>query len=191
MDPQLKKRMEKLIREEIEITDYNPDWLNLFKKEASYLKKILPSAIVKRIEHFGSTAIPGISAKPVIDILVEVTSLIETKKQVVPILKSKGYEYLWRPTIGDKPPFYAWFIKRNSKGKRIHHIHMVEKDSELWDRLFFRDFLREFPKEAKKYDLLKRELSAKFKNDRVMYTKSKTKFITNLTRRAKSYYKET
>lgn len=191
MNPQLKKRVENLVREKIEITDYDPDWPNMFKKEAIYLKKILPEKIVKRIEHFGSTAIPGISAKPVIDILVEVSSLSETKKSIVPILKSKGYDYFWRPTIGDEPPFYAWFIKRNAKGKRTHHIHMVEKGSELWDRIFFRDYLRKFPKEAKKYDLLKRSLSKKFKNDRIAYTKSKTEFITNLTRKAKKYYKAT
>jgi len=188
MDKTLKKRIETLVKEKIAIVFYNTDWPRFFEEEKSNLERILPKQIIKKIEHFGSTAIPGISAKPIIDMLVEVSSLDETRKKIVPILEEKGYEYFWRPTIGNEPPYYAWFIKRNAKGKRTHHIHMVESDSELWDRLYFRDYLIEFPNKAREYSDLKEELSKKYLNDRIAYTKSKTKFILATTEEAKKYY---
>ena len=77
MDEKLKKRIEELVKEEISIVPYDPNWLSMFEDEAAFLRRELPKDLVKRIEHFGSTAIPGLSAKPIIDILVEVTSLDE------------------------------------------------------------------------------------------------------------------
>jgi GrpB-like predicted nucleotidyltransferase (UPF0157 family) len=143
-----------------------------------------------KVSSKGSSISEVLSAKPIIDILVEVSSLEETKKQIVPVLESEGYEYFWRPSFGDDvPPYYAWFIKRNSEGKRTHHIHIVEADSKLWDRLYFRDYLRQFPTEAKRYDKLKRQLSEKYPNDRVEYTKEKSDFILSVTKKAKKYYK--
>ncbi|GBD93253.1 dephospho-CoA kinase/protein folding accessory domain-containing protein [bacterium BMS3Abin05] len=189
MDDKLKERIEELVREKIAVVPYNPAWPKLFEDEAAFLRRKLPQNIVKRIEHFGSTAVPGLSAKPIIDILAEVSSLEETKKQIVPILEAEGYEYFWRPAFGDDgPPFYAWFIKRNSEGQRTHHIHMVEADSELWDRLYFRDYLLQFPTEAKCYDELKRKLSEEYPIDRVKYTEGKSGFILSVTKKAKEYY---
>ncbi|MCD4767572.1 MAG: GrpB family protein [Methanosarcinales archaeon] len=94
MDVKLNNRIEELVREEVAIVLYNPTWPKIFEDEAAFLRWKLPQNLVKRIEHFGSTAVPGLSAKPIIDILVEVTSLEETKKQIVPILEAEGYEYL-------------------------------------------------------------------------------------------------
>lgn len=191
MKDKLKKRIQELVKEQVDIVAYDPSWPKKFEEEASYLRSILPENIVKRIEHFGSTAVPGLSAKPIVDVLVEVSSLDETKKQVVPILEAKGYEYFWRPAFGDdQPPFYAWFIKRDKEGKRTHHIHMVEADSELWDRIYFRDYLRKFPVEAKRYDILKRKLSSQYPNDRVRYTKKKGEYIVSVTKKAKEYYNQ-
>ena len=186
----MKNRVEELVREEVAIVPYDPVWPKIFEEEAAFLRRKLPQNLVRRIEHFGSTAVPGLSAKPIIDILVEVSSLEDTKKQIVPILDAEGYEYFWRPAFGnDGPPYYAWFIKRNSEGKRTHHIHMVEEDSELWDRLYFRDYLRQFPTEAKRYDELKRKLSEEYSNDRVKYTEEKSDFTLSVTKKAKEYYK--
>lgn len=185
-----KQKIQKLIREEINIVPSNPGWQRLFEREKSFLEEKLPADLLGRIEHFGSTSIPGLSAKPIIDILVEVKSLEKTKKQIVPILKSKGYEYFWRPTIGDEPPYYAWFIKRNSQGKRLFHIHMVESDSDLWKRLYFRDYLKEFPAEAKRYDTLKKRLAKRFNHDRIEYTKQKSTYIIGVTDKAVAYYKK-
>jgi GrpB-like predicted nucleotidyltransferase (UPF0157 family) len=189
MDDNLRKRIEKVVKEEISIVPYDPIWPEMFKEESEFLRKKLPKKLIKRIEHFGSTAVPGLSAKPIIDILVEVTSLKKTKELIVPILESKEYEYFWRPAFGDSgPPYYAWFIKRNSKGKRTHHIHMVEADSQLWDRLYFRDYLKEFPQTAAHYTKLKIELSKKHSKDRVKYTEEKSEFIIETTKKAKKYY---
>ena len=95
---------------------------------------------------------PALAAKPVIDMLVEVTSLERTRTEVVPVLTVEGYDYFWRPTFGDDtPPWYAWFIKRDEAGVRTHHIHMVEADFPHWERLLFRDFLIEHPEVAAEY----------------------------------------
>ena len=186
MDNKLKKQIEKLASEEITIVPYNPVWPKMFKDETFFLRKRLPQNMIKRIKHFGSTAVIDLSAKLIIDILVEVTSLKETKKIIVPILESEGYEYFWRPAFGDdQAPFYAWFIKCNSEGQRTHHIHMVEADSELWDRIYFRDYLRQFPLKAKYYDKLKKSLSKKYINNRVRYIEEKSDFIFSITKRAK------
>jgi len=163
----------------------------MFDNEAEFLLCTLPGSIVLRIEHFGSTAIPGLSAKPIIDILVEVSSLEETKEQIVPLLESEGYEYFWRPPFNEtsKPEeYYAWFIKRNTRGKRTHHIHMVEADSKLWDRLYFRDYLKEFPEKTGRYQELKHSLSKKYPNNRIAYTEGKADFIVPLTEKARQYY---
>lgn len=184
----LQERIQKAVREKVNIVSYDPIWLKLYKEEEKFLKANFPE-IIRRIEHFGSTAIPGISAKPIVDMLIEVTSLKETKKFIVPVLKSLGYDYFWRPEI-DKPPMYAWFIKRNSAGKRTHHLHMVEANSKLWERLYFRDYLREHQESARQYEAIKTKLSQKFPNDREAYTKAKTEFIFSITEKAKEYYKK-
>lgn len=127
----------------------------------------------------------GLAAKPIVDMLVEVSSLEEAREVIAPILESAGYDYFWRTDVS---PAYAWFIKRDVKCARTHHIHMVEADSELWQRLRFRDYLREFPAEARRYEELKLELAAKFPNDRVAYTRGKSEFIKGAMEEALRYY---
>jgi GrpB-like predicted nucleotidyltransferase (UPF0157 family) len=139
--------------------------------------------------HCGSTAVPGLPAKPIIDMLVEVTDLDETRRVIAPLLEGQGYDYFWRPTAGDDtPPFYAWFIKRGRDGARTHHIHMVEAGFEHWDRLLFRDYLREHPETAQEYAALKLSLSERYRNDRVAYTRAKADFIGCITMLAKRHY---
>lgn len=143
------------------------------------------------MEHFGSTAVPGLAAKPIVDVLVEVTDLEATKALIVPVLESRGYEYFWRPTHGDDGlPFYAWFIKRNPRtGIRTHHIHMVESHfTEHWNRLLFRDYLIEHPKVAREYEALKVRLASESARDRIAYTRGKTEFIVRVTEQAKRFY---
>jgi GrpB-like predicted nucleotidyltransferase (UPF0157 family) len=186
----LEEHIQRVVQEEVVIVPYNPDWPRKFEEEKKHLFSCLPHEIIKRIEHFGSTAIPHASAKPIIDILVEVTSLEETKKVVVPILREQGYEYFWRPTHGDDgPPLYAWFIKRDARGIRTHHIHMVECDFEHWDRLLFRDYLIEHPHLLAEYQQLKLQSAKNFTRDRAAYTAAKTEFIVKTTLSAKEYYK--
>jgi L-amino acid N-acyltransferase YncA/GrpB-like predicted nucleotidyltransferase (UPF0157 family) len=185
----LEERIKRVTREEVVLVPYNPDWPRMFEEEKNHLFSSLPHNSIKRIEHFGSTAIPNLSAKPIIDILVEVASLEETKIIIVPILTAQGYEYFWRPTSGsDGPPFYAWFIKRDARGNRTHHIHMVEREFEHWERLYFRDYLNERPNLRKEYEQLKFHGAATFPNDRAAYTAAKTKFVVKTTLSAKEFY---
>ena len=189
MNETTEARVRRLAREDIEIVPYDPRWPDLFQREKKHLLSCLPDRVILRIEHFGSTAVPGLAAKPIIDMLAEVTDLEEVKTKVVPILEAQGYEYLWRPTLGDDtPPFYAWFIKRDPQGCRTHHIHMVERHFPHWDRLLFRDYLLEHPTVAREYERLKLALAQAHPNDRPAYTKGKTDFVLRITEQAKRHY---
>lgn len=187
----LEEKVARLVREDVAVVPYDPRWVEMFEQERLHLLSCLPADLVKRIEHFGSTAVPGLSAKPIVDILVEVTSLNETKQRIVPILEAQGYDYVWRPSWGDDtPPFYAWFIKRDKNGNRTHHIHMVERQFEHWDRLLFRDYLIEHLDVAREYADLKMRLSSAHQNDRVAYTQAKSDFIRRVTETAKWHYRK-
>ena len=185
------QRIQRVVREEVAIAPYDPDWPELFRQEKEHLLSCLPNDLIRRVEHFGSTAVPRLAAKPIVDMLVEVTDLEATNVRIAPVLESQGYDYFWRPTYGDDgPPFYAWFIKRDLEtGVRTHHIHMVEGHfAEHWDRLLFRDYLIEHPEVAKEYERLKAELASVNPHDRVTYTRGKTEFIVKITEHAKRYY---
>ncbi len=182
----IEARIRRVTQEDVAIVPYDPTWPDQFLRERAHLLSCLPNELIKRIEHFGSTAVPGLAAKPVIDILVEVTDLEATKARVVPVLESQGYEYFWRPTHGDDgPPFYAWFIKRDpATGLRTHHIHMVEGHFvEHWDRLLFRDYLVGHADVAREYESLKRHLASAYPNDRIAYTRGKSEFINQIAKR--------
>lgn len=184
----LEQRVARVLQEQIEIVPYDPAWPERFREEKAHLLACLPGDLVGRIEHFGSTAVPGLAAKPIVDMLVEVTDLGETRIRIAPVLEARGYDYFWRPTHGDDgPPFYAWFIKRDGRTRaRTHHIHMVEASfQEHWDQLLFRDYLIEHPDVARDYELLKRGLAATYTNDRVAYTNGKSAFIADVMRRVK------
>jgi GrpB-like predicted nucleotidyltransferase (UPF0157 family) len=185
----LDERIQSAVREDVGLVPYDPKWPILFEREREHLRACLPAGLIGRIEHFGSTAIPGITAKPIIDILVEVASLEETGTRIIPVLEAQGYDYFWRPTWGDDvPPWYAWFIKRDSQGRRTHHIHMVEPDFEHWERLLFRDYLIEHPDVARQYGELKVRLARAHVHDRIAYTRGKSEFIVRWTRIAKEHY---
>ncbi|HQO35258.1 MAG TPA: GrpB family protein [bacterium] len=184
----LEEKIQRVVAEDVAVVPYDPQWPELFRLEKGHLLACLPNDLITRIEHFGSTAVPGLAAKPVIDILVEVTDLDATRSRIVPILESQGYDYFWRPSLFDGPPFYAWFIKRDENGTRTHHIHMVERHFEHWDRLLFRDYLVEFPQVAREYQDLKIHLATAHPNDRVAYTRGKSEFIVSITNRAKEHY---
>jgi len=188
----LEHRVQRAVREDVEIVPYDPRWPELFRQEAEHLRSFLPAKLIRRVEHFGSTAVPGLVAKPIIDLLVEVYSLRAARLEIAPILEAQGYDYFWRPTFGDDvPPWYAFFIRRDQRGMRTHHIHMVTRRStfrEHWDRLLFRDYLIAYPETAHEYALLKTELATTYPNDRVAYTTGKSAFIQKVTTRAKKLY---
>ena len=184
----LEERIERAIREHVSIVPYDTQWPELFRREREHLRACLPAELLGRIEHFGSTAVPGLAAKPIVDILVEVADLQAAQTKIVPVLEAQGYDYFWRPTVDteDGLPFYAWFIKRDpGSGARTHHIHMIEAGfTEHWDRLLFRDYLIANPEAARAYEALKRRLAAQHAADRDAYTEAKTEFIVDVMRRA-------
>lgn len=183
----LSEKVARVVREQVDVVPYDPSWPELFEQEKRHLLSLFPSGRIVRIEHFGSTAVPGLAAKPIVDMLVEVRSLEETKAEMAPVLEALGYDYFWRPSFGDDgPPWYAWFIKRNAAGGRTHHIHMVERDFEHWERLLFRDYLIAHPETASAYQILKYRLARDHAQDRVAYTHEKTDFILDVTSRAKN-----
>jgi GrpB-like predicted nucleotidyltransferase (UPF0157 family) len=185
----LEQKIARVVREHVAVVPYDPIWPTLFQQERDHLWSCLPRDLVRRVEHFGSTAVPGLAAKPIIDMLVEVADLEATKRRIAPLLEAQGYDYFWRPSSGDStPPFYAWFIKRDETGARTHHIHMVEAHFEHWDRLLFRDYLVRHPDVARAYGELKERLAERHDRDRVAYTRAKTEFILDVTARAKHYF---
>lgn len=173
-------------REHVEIVPYDPGWPRLFEEERRYLRAILPPHLIGRIEHFGSTAVPGLAAKPIVDILVEVPSLRTVRTTLAPLLQAHGYEFFWRPSWrNENEPAYTWFIKRAADGTRSHHIHMLEPDSAEWERLSFRDYLIAHPDVAREYEALKLRVAAECGDDRLAYAKAKTAFVRRITRLAR------
>jgi GrpB-like predicted nucleotidyltransferase (UPF0157 family) len=184
-----RQKLARVLAEEVAVEPYDPAWGEAFRREADHLRSCLPAELSGRIEHFGSTAVPGLPAKPIVDMLVEVWDLGEVRRRVPPILEPQGYDYFWRPTWGDDtPPWYAWFIRRAADGRRTHHIHMVEPGFEHWERLLFRDYLIERPDLAREYAQLKLRLAREHAGDRVAYTRAKTDFIVRVTEEARRHY---
>lgn len=184
-------KLARVMAEEVAVIPYDPSWPVLFEQERQHLLSCLPADLIGRIEHFGSTAVPGLPAKPIVDMLVEVTSLDAARECMAPILEAQGYDYFWRPTWGDEtPPYYAWFIKRDENGKRTHHIHMVESQFEHWERLLFRDYLIAHPDVAQAYGNLKIRLSTQHCTDRVAYTQAKGEFVKRVTDLAQQRFRK-
>ncbi len=164
--------------EAVHLVPYDPRWPEMFSAESERLRQLLGSQFVLRFEHIGSTAIPGLSAKPIIDILIEIPSFESALIHIVPKLQQEGWEYHWRD---DRPPGHMYFVRRNSAGMRTHHVHMLTAGHPGWERVAFRDYLRAVPEEAKRYAQLKRELSAKYPEDREAYTEAKSEYIKRIT----------
>jgi GrpB-like predicted nucleotidyltransferase (UPF0157 family) len=168
--------------EDILIVPYDAAWPERFAVEAVALRAMLPPGLVTRIEHFGSTAVPRLDAKPIIDILVGVRSLAEAKSDSIGPLEAAGYSY-WRANPDPNRLFLVKGLPPN--GPRTHHLHLVEAESEMWGRLLFRDYLREHNDEAARYAVLKRDLAARFSGDREAYTHGKTDYVTAVLAQAR------
>lgn len=181
----LEEKVARVLKDRIELVPYNPVWPSRFEAEKQHLTECLPDDLLVRIEHYGSTSIPGMTAKPVVDMLVEVTNLERAREQVPPTLEAQGYDYFWKSTDGDgQPPFYVWLIKRDETGQRTHHIHMIDAKSRLWEGLVFRDYLIAHPDVAEQYLQLKQRLAREHSDDRIAYTHGKGAFIRDVLARA-------
>lgn len=168
--------------DDVELVAYDPDWPRQFAVEADRLRAVLDPALVIGIEHFGSTAVPGLIAKPIIDILIAVHSLARAKAEAIEPILSLGYVY-W----ADNPkPDRMFFVKGMPPygARRTHHVHITEPDREMWRRrLPFRDYLRAHPDEAARYAALKRDLAQRHATDREAYTDAKTDYVAAVYRR--------
>lgn len=185
------EKLARVLRDRVEIVPYDPAWPSLFEEERLHLLASLPAGLIVSIEHFGSTSVPSLPSKPVIDMLVEVRDLEEARAHIAPVLEAQGYDYFWRPTHGDDtPPWYAWFIRRDAAGTRTHHIHMIGPGPLFAghrDRLLFRDYLVIRPDLAAEYAALKQSIASAM-TDRVAYTRAKGSFIERVTAEAKRYF---
>lgn len=159
--------------DEVIIVEYDPRWQTLFAEEAARIKEALDKNIIA-IEHIGSTAVPGLAAKPIIDLMVGVHSLVDGQSAISP-LESLGYVY-WRENPDPRRMFFVKGMPPYGK-QRTHHVHIVEANGEFWQRLLFRDYLRTHREEAQRYEALKRELAARFRSDRQSYTDGKSEYI--------------
>lgn len=162
----------------IEVVPYDPVWPVLFRAERDQLRRVLASWLVGSIEHIGSTAVPGIAAKPVIDIMAAVGSL-EGSRPAIKAAASLGYCY-----FPYQPDLEHWFCKP-SAARRTHHLHLVPVGSAQWVRsIAFRDYLTEHSDVAAEYEALKRELASLFRLDREAYTDAKGPFINAVVEEA-------
>ncbi|HEY7885364.1 MAG TPA: GrpB family protein [Cellvibrionaceae bacterium] len=164
-------------RASVILEEYSPSWSSKFDDEKGHLMAIAGHWCYGGIEHVGSTAVPGMVAKPVIDIMFGVKSL-EESRPFIDVLVDNGYEY-W-PYKAD---VMHWFCKP-SDAFRTHHLHLVPFASPLWqERIIFRDILRSNERIASNYAQLKRELAALYKDEREIYTEKKWPFIQKVLQR--------
>ncbi len=153
----------------------------MFEEEKQLLQAVLGEGSVE-VEHIGSTAVNGLAAKPIIDIMIGLPDFSVADK-LVPRIEALGYEYIKK--YEDEMPFRRFFVK-NRKGIRTHHIHMVEINSEFWGRhLLFRDYLRQNPEIMNEYAALKKQLAEREWVDVNEYADAKTEFIRGIENEAK------
>jgi GrpB-like predicted nucleotidyltransferase (UPF0157 family) len=176
--------MEKYGAGSIVISDYDPAWPTLFEQESARIKNALGS-FVFAIEHVGSTAVPGLSSKPIIDLLVGVPSLKEAKERCVGPLEELGYVYI--------PEYASWlpgelFFRKGLPGPWTHHVHLMEPSCPRWEaRLVFRDYLRAHPEAAHAYANIKRSLAASSIGDIEAYRTGKNIFVEETTAKARAW----
>jgi GrpB-like predicted nucleotidyltransferase (UPF0157 family) len=163
----------------VEVVPYNPEWEMLFEKEKQVLESIFKPADVE-IYHIGSTSVPGLSAKPIIDIMLAADSLEQVEK-ATPDLDAAAYEAKGENGI----PGRRYFQKHDENGIRKVHLHSYEKGSyQLYRHLVFRDYLRAHPREASKYAAVKEIAAQKYEYDIESYIAEKSPIVKELEQKA-------
>jgi GrpB-like predicted nucleotidyltransferase (UPF0157 family) len=166
----------------VRIVDYDPGWPAMYEAEKKVILQAAGDWLVD-IQHLGSTSVPGLAAKPVIDIVAAVTDLDDARNIVDP-LAALGYDYV--PEYEVEMPMRRYFRKgrRGREGDK-YHLHVVEPNSEFWNRhLAFRDYLRAHPEAAHEYAELKRRLADEHGTDVDAYTEAKSEFILGIQEKA-------
>jgi GrpB-like predicted nucleotidyltransferase (UPF0157 family) len=152
----------------VEIVAYDPSWPGAFEAERKRLAPLLGGV---QVHHFGSTAVPGLAAKPVIDMIVLVPDL---DAPIAGLVAEAGYQF---PQAFNATLTHRRFLCYPSAVHRTHHLHLVGDREELERRLRFRDRLRADASLAAEYLALKRELAARYRDDRDAYTDAKSDFV--------------
>jgi GrpB-like predicted nucleotidyltransferase (UPF0157 family) len=161
----------------VELVDHDPTWTERFELERDRLVPVFDGSVVA-VEHIGSTSVPGLCAKPIVDIAVGLLKLELTDEQIA-AMEKLGYEYLGEFGL----PGRLYFRKGDP---RTHHVHVVEHGGMHWERqLVFRDALRTDPEERRHYDAFKRRLAAEG-HSREAYAELKTPFIRAVEARARA-----
>lgn len=167
----------------IELVPHNPDWPRQFAAAAAWLTPYFGDNLVG-IEHIGSTAVPQLTAKPIIDILV----LVHDIAQVAPMtnrLTAQGLVYK-----GENGILGRRYFRQGSDDHHSHHIHVFAADHpEVGRYLRFRDYLRAHPQRALVYTAVKRQLAQKFRHDPAAYTSGKTAVVQQLDAEAAEWVK--
>ena len=168
--------LDRAIHEEVALVPFDGQWACAFAAEHERLLHLFPHRLLQ-VEHVGSTAVPGMPAKPIIDILAGVQSMAVAEALVQPLLDS-GYvtSSEFNATLKNR----RWLM-RAANGRRTHHLHLVVHGSSQWlDRLVFRDMLRCDAGLARRYADLKSGLVARHKQDREAYTDAKSVFVSSV-----------
>ncbi len=168
----------------IQVVSYDATWPRKYEKEKTAILDQI-GLVGVQLEHVGSTAVPGLGAKPIIDILLGLQQFGDID-HCMPILEGMGYHYIFN--FEAIFPDRRFFYKRNQNGRRTYHVHMVEIGCPFWvDHLLFRDYLREHPGEAEEYYDLKLKLAGDYQTDRLGYNDAKTEFIQGVMGRARQW----
>jgi GrpB-like predicted nucleotidyltransferase (UPF0157 family) len=161
------------IYEDVTLRPYDPSWPAMFDAERKRLHSLFPDKFID-IQHIGSTAVSGLAAKPLIDVLAGVSSMAVAEELIEPLCSSG---YTTSAAFNSTLPDSRWFM-RWSKGHRTHHLHVAVHGSDFWkERLQFRDVLRANPALAVKYQQMKISLAELHRGDREAYTDAKSSFI--------------
>lgn len=168
---------------EIEIRTYDSDWPRMFGLECARIEAALGD-LVTAIEHIGSTAVPGLCAKPIIDLLVGIPDFARDRSTCREPLRAHGYAYMGE--------YEAWlpdemlFRKVGRDGRWTHHAHVTEHDGPVWtDYLMLRDYLRSHAEAAHAYANLKLSLAARYRCDIAGYREAKRPFVEQLKKEAR------
>ncbi|WP_242056442.1 MULTISPECIES: GrpB family protein [unclassified Nostoc] len=163
----------------VEVVPPNPKWVEEFKAESKQIASVMEKNIIS-IHHIGSTAIPGIYAKPVIDFLIEVKDIRKVDEHSAAMV-AIGYEAMGEFGL----PGRRYFRKNSSPGIRTHNVHTYEVgSSEITRHLAFRDYMIAHPDAAQQYSELKRRLAKKYPEDIEGYMDGKDEFIKAMEKKA-------
>ncbi|AGB15112.1 hypothetical protein Halru_0477 [Halovivax ruber XH-70] len=167
-----------LERGTVELVTHRECWRGTFEAEANRLQDIAGDRL-REIEHVGSTAVEGLPAKPIIDLLGLVDSL-ETARELVSVLEDHGYEHRPNDDVEDRV-----FLAKGPETERTHYLSLTTPGSATHrEQVAFRDYLRATPSVASRYAELKRELAARYPDDRASYTRGKSDFVESIVDRA-------